>query len=45
MIEPSAAVPLAALLAARDQVAGLDVGVILAGVNVDLEQLHFAAAG
>ena len=44
VVEPSAAVPLAALLAARDQVAGLDVGVILSGGNVDLDQLPFTVA-
>ena len=45
VVEPSAAVPLAALIAARDRVAGLDLGVILSGGNVDLDKLPFAAAG
>lgn len=41
VIEPSAAVPLAALIRARDRVAGLRIGVILSGGNVDLDRLPF----
>ncbi|MDB5985317.1 MAG: putative pyridoxal-phosphate dependent enzyme [Nevskia sp.] len=39
IVEPSSAVPLAALLQHRDQIAGLRVGVILSGGNVDLDDL------
>jgi threonine dehydratase len=39
VIEPSAAVPLAALWAARERFRGQRVGVILSGGNVDLERL------
>ena len=39
VVEPSAAVPLAALLAHRDRLAGLRVGIILSGGNVDLDRL------
>jgi threonine dehydratase len=39
VIEPSAAVPLAALLEAKLPVKGLRVGVILSGGNVDLDRL------
>ena len=39
VVEPSAAVPVAALLEHALPVAGLDVGVILSGGNVDLELL------
>jgi threonine dehydratase len=39
LVEPSAAVPLAALLAGRLQVQGLRVGVVLSGGNVDLDGL------
>ena len=39
VIEPSAAVPVAALLEHRDQVPGRRIGVILSGGNVDLERL------
>ncbi|MEO8739349.1 MAG: pyridoxal-phosphate dependent enzyme [Casimicrobiaceae bacterium] len=39
VIEPSAAVPLAALLEGKLPVAGLRVGVILSGGNVDLDRL------
>lgn len=41
VIEPSAAVPVAALLAHRVPVAGRIVGVILSGGNLDLERLPF----
>lgn len=39
VIEPSSAVPLAAILAERVAVAGKSVGVILSGGNVDLDNL------
>ena len=39
IIEPSAAVPVAALLEKRDEIPGRRVGVILSGGNVDLESL------
>ncbi|MDX1514288.1 MAG: pyridoxal-phosphate dependent enzyme, partial [Gammaproteobacteria bacterium] len=39
LIEPSAAVPLAALIRRREAFRGLRVGVILSGGNVDLEAL------
>ena len=42
VIEPSAAVPVAALLENRLEVAGKRVGVILSGGNVDLANLPFA---
>lgn len=43
VIEPSAAVPIAALLSDRLDVAGQRVGVIVSGGNVDLEQLPWLA--
>jgi threonine dehydratase len=43
VIEPSAAVPVAALLERALPVSGLDVGVILSGGNVDLERLPWQA--
>jgi len=39
VVEPSGAVPLAAVLEHRDQVAGRRVGLILSGGNVDLDRL------
>ena len=39
LVEPSAAVPLAALLANPDQFAGKRVGIVLSGGNVDLDAL------
>jgi threonine dehydratase len=39
IVEPSAATPLAAILERRPPIAGLRVGVILTGGNVDLDQL------
>ncbi len=45
VIEPSAAVPVAALLSGRLPVAGRSVGVILSGGNVDLERLPELLAG
>jgi threonine dehydratase len=39
VVEPSAVVPLAALLTRRDEVPGRRVGVILSGGNVDLTRL------
>lgn len=41
VIEPSCAVPLAALLANQDRFAGKKVGIILSGGNVDLRKLPF----
>ncbi len=41
IIEPSCAVPVAALLKNRDQFTGQNVGVILSGGNVDLGRLPF----
>jgi threonine dehydratase len=42
VVEPSGAVPLAAVLRDRERVAGRRVGVILSGGNVDLDRLPFA---
>ncbi len=39
IVEPSAAVPLAALLNIRDEIKGLRAGLILSGGNVDLDNL------
>ena len=39
VIEPSAAVPVAALLTRREEIAGRRIGVLLSGGNVDLERL------
>jgi len=39
VIEPSAAVPYAALLTQRDRLAGRHIGVVLSGGNLDLERL------
>ena len=39
VVEPSAAVPYAAIMEGRLEVKGLRVGIILSGGNVDLEQL------
>jgi threonine dehydratase len=41
IIEPSCAVPLAALLKNRERFEGLKVGIILSGGNVDVERLPF----
>ncbi len=41
IVEPSSAVALAAVLAHREQLAGLRVGVVLSGGNVDLDDLPF----
>jgi threonine dehydratase len=41
IIEPSCAVPLAALLKEKEKYAGLKVGIILSGGNVDLGKLPF----
>jgi len=43
IVEPSGAVPYAALLADRPQLRGLRIGVVLSGGNVDLERLPWAA--
>jgi threonine dehydratase len=45
VVEPSAAVPLAALLNRPLDLAGTRVGVILSGGNVDVTRLPFAAPG
>ncbi len=42
VIEPSAAVPLAALLERRLDLSGRRVGIILSGGNVDLRKLPWA---
>ncbi|GIX39270.1 MAG: hypothetical protein KatS3mg128_0319 [Silanimonas sp.] len=39
VVEPSGAVPLAALLRHRERFAGLRVGILLSGGNVDLDAL------
>ena len=39
VVEPSGAVPLAAVLRHRDLFAGRDVGLIVSGGNVDLDAL------
>ena len=44
IIEPSAAVPVAALLEHRDRVPGHRVGILLSGGNVDLESLPWNAS-
>ncbi|MBD3178936.1 MAG: pyridoxal-phosphate dependent enzyme [Candidatus Latescibacteria bacterium] len=41
VVEPSAAVPLGALIEKRDSIPGKRIGVILSGGNVDLEHLPF----
>ena len=41
VIEPSCAVPLAALLKQKERFAGKKVGIILTGGNVDLGKLPF----
>jgi len=41
IIEPSCAVPFAALLKEKEQFVGKKVGIILTGGNVDLEKLPF----
>lgn len=43
IVEPSSAVTLAALLAARERFAGRRVGLVLSGGNVDLDALPWAA--
>ena len=42
IIEPSCAVPLAAILKSTDQFSGKRIGIILSGGNVDLGKLPFA---
>jgi threonine dehydratase len=42
LVEPSAAVPLAAVLERRLDVSGLRVGIVLSGGNVDLDDLPWA---
>jgi len=44
IIEPSCAVPLAALLRTRERWAGLRIGIILTGGNVDLDRLSWQAS-
>lgn len=41
IVEPSAAVPLAALMQSKERWTGKQIGLILTGGNVDLEQLPF----
>lgn len=41
VVEPSAAVPLAAIIQTKEKWAGKHIGMILTGGNVDLEQLPF----
>jgi threonine dehydratase len=45
VVEPSAAVALAAILKGKASLAGKRVGILLSGGNVDLEHLPFAAVG
>lgn len=45
VVEPSSAVPLAALLAQKDRFEGQRIGVILTGGNVDLDRLPWMAPG
>lgn len=44
VVEPSSAIALAAVLGNRERFAGLRVGVVLSGGNVDLDRLPWAAA-
>lgn len=44
VIEPSCAVPFAAVMAGKVEVAGLKVGIILTGGNVDLDRLPWMAS-
>src|SRR2546430_12479270 len=44
IVEPSGAVPYAALLADAPQLRGLRIGLILSGGNLDLERLPWSAA-
>ncbi len=43
VVEPSGAVPLATVLAHRERFAGLSVGIVLSGGNVDLDRLPWPA--
>jgi threonine dehydratase len=45
VVEPSGAVPLAMVMEHGEQLAGLRVGLILTGGNVDLDQLPWSRAG
>ena len=45
LVEPSASVPLGAVLSRRLKVAGLRVGIILSGGNVDLDRLPWSSRG
>ncbi len=45
VIEPSAAVPLAAMLENKVEVKGKTVGIILSGGNVDLDSLPWKNEG
>lgn len=45
VIEPSSAVCLAAVLARREEVAGLRIGIVLSGGNVDLDRLPWVVPG
>jgi threonine dehydratase len=42
VIEPSSAVPVAALISNASRFAGMQVGIILSGGNVDLDALHWS---
>jgi threonine dehydratase len=44
VIEPSCAVPLAALLATRERWRGQRIGIIISGGNVDLDRLPWQTA-
>ena len=44
LVEPSGAVPYAALRSCAARFAGRDVGIVLSGANLDLERLPWAAA-
>jgi threonine dehydratase len=42
IVEPSAAVPFAALFTKRDRIPGSRIGILLSGGNVDLDHLPWA---
>ena len=41
IVEPSSAVPFAALLQQKERFAGQKIGIIISGGNVDVEKLPF----
>jgi threonine dehydratase len=45
VVEPSGAVPYAALLARRAELHGRRIGIVLSGGNVDLDQLPWGVPG